>query len=656
MRQRRVRLASAVALMVVLAVLLVPNSQTPAAAQAACELPGLALGPRPAEAIYRIAAVLPQPCVFVSDGSVVESNSGAAVEFQIYTTFPRDVTYFVNYSTDGVSATEGSDFVAVSDTVGLRFGTPSVTISVPVLGDTVFEPDEVFHVNLTAAGEGFRIEDGQGAGTIVNDDPAPPPAPAPVPPPAPAPDGVPPPEPVPAGELPPPPVFTVPTPAAPGPAAPVASPSPTPAPSGPAPAVGPRQTVSLRAAGNGKEAPPGGAIDLTAGGFASCAEVLFLLDGVRVASGVPAPDGSAAIDGVSVPGDADPGAHSVSARCDGPGFGQPRTRLTVTSPPVHRTALVTSIPQPWQVPLDAVSIGFSLLAALAMIVLVAVPAELFNSTFEENNAEIRAFLHLPARKREPRQSLSPVATFTLFVFVGGFLYALLSPGFGLDASSFALVAGMAVALAVTTAGFGVPQGIYMRRRFGERGQLSVVPGTLVVSVVFVLLSLSIRLNPGLIYGIVGGFAFRNSLARDEEGRLAAGTTLCLLLVCLAAWFARAAISDLAVRPDAGFVILTVEAALAGIVLVGLESLTIGLIPLRALNGRKIADWSFAAWMVVFSITAAAFVHILLTPSSGYVSPLQGRSGIIFLSMAGLLAAGAVAFWAYFQFREPRREP
>ncbi|MEX0790752.1 MAG: FGLLP motif-containing membrane protein [Actinomycetota bacterium] len=413
--------------------------------------------------------------------------------------------------------------------------------------------------------------------------------------------------------------------------------------------------MSARAAGGGTQAPPGGELDLSAGGFASCSEVLFLLDGIRIGSRVPAPDGSASIDGVSVPGDAKPGIHSVSARCDGPGFGAPRTRITVTSPVAHRTALVTSIPQPWQVPLDAVSIGISLLAALGMIVLVAIPAELFNSTLEENNAEVRAFLHLPARRREPRQTLSPAATFALFVLVGGFLYALLSPGFGPDASSFALVAGMTVALAVTTAGFAFPQGAYMRRRFGDRGRLSVVPATLVVSTVFVILSLAIQLNPGLIYGVVAGFAFRNALAEDEEGRLAAWTTLCLLLVCLGAWFARAAILNLAARPDAGFMILAAEAALAGIVLVGLESLTIGLIPLKALNGRKIANWSFPAWMAVFTITAAAFVHILLTPSSGYVSPLQGRSGIIFLALAGLLAAGAVAFWAYFQFREPRKD-
>jgi hypothetical protein len=650
------RLAAAVALLTVLAALLIQDSQTPAVAQAGCEMPPVA-GRVPAEALFTIAVVAPLPCVFISDGSVVESNSEAAVEFRIHTTLPRDFSYFVNYSTESVSAVAGQDFVAVSGTVALSLGSPSVLISVPVIGDSVFEPDEVFHVNLTTDGEGFRIEDGRGVGTIVNDDPAPPgPPPAPAPPPAPVPDGVTVPSPEPTGELPPPPVFTVPTPTSPTSTPPAASASPAPSPSGAAPVRGRGQTVSVRAAGGGTQAPPGGALDLSAGGFASCSQVLFLLDGVRIGSLVPSPDGSASIDGVSVPGDAKPGAHSVSARCDGPGFGAPRTRLTVTSPPVHRTALVTSLPQPWQVPVDAVSIGISLLAALAMIVLVAIPAELFNSTLEENNAEVRALLHLPARRREPRQPLSPAATFTLFVLVGGFLYALLSPGFGPDASSFALVVGMTVALAVTTAGFAFPQGVYMRRRFGDSGRLSVVPATLVVSTVFVILSLAVRLNPGLIYGVVAGFAFRNALAEDEEGRLAAGTTVFLLLVCLTAWFTRAAISDLAAGPDAGFMILAVEAALAGVVLVGLESLTIGLIPLRALNGRKIANWSFPAWMAVFTITTAAFVHILLTPSSGYVSPLQGRSGVIFLCLAGLLAAGAVAFWAYFQFREPRREP
>ncbi|MEX0790948.1 MAG: hypothetical protein WD178_09260, partial [Actinomycetota bacterium] len=65
------RLAAALALLTVFAALLIRNSQAPAAAQSGCET--LSAGGRPGsdEATFRIAAVAPLPCVFISDGSVV---------------------------------------------------------------------------------------------------------------------------------------------------------------------------------------------------------------------------------------------------------------------------------------------------------------------------------------------------------------------------------------------------------------------------------------------------------------------------------------------------------------------------------------------------------------------------------------------------------
>ncbi len=550
------KLAVLIPLLLLFSVVLVRTFWAPAAAQAACTF-DTASAPPP----FRIASVAPQPatlalevpavlCVFISDATVVEGNAETVILFEVTKSFASAVNVQVDYTTAPGTASSPSDFEESSGTVTLAGDTVRAVISVPVSGDQEFETDETFFVNLTTTSDEFRIEDPQGAGTIINDDPAPlPPPPSPLPsPPPPAPETVIPTEAPPPAPIESPPSFVVPGAAT---ATPTPSPSPTPAATEepPAPPQAPRQQVSVTAAGGGKESPPGGSVDLSAGGFASCAEVLFLLDDARIGSRVPDPTGRVSLDGVSVPGDAEPGKHTLSARCDGPGFGIASTRLTVTSPPVHRTELVTSLPQPWQVPVDPVSIGISLLAALAAIVLVAIPAELFNSTLEANNAEIREFLHLPEQRREPRFSISPVAAFSLFVFVGGFLYALLSPGFGVDLSSFALITGMTIALTITTVGFGIPQGLYMRRKFGESGRLSVVPATLVVSAIFVVLSLAARLNPGLIYGIVAGFAFRNQLARDEEGRLAATSTVFLLVICLGAWFTRA--RDLFGRRGAG---------------------------------------------------------------------------------------------------------
>src|SRR5438128_6033450 len=48
-------------------------------------------------------------------------------------------------------------------------GTTSQTVTVTVNGDTKFEPDETFFVNLTLP-VNATIADGQGVGTIQNDD------------------------------------------------------------------------------------------------------------------------------------------------------------------------------------------------------------------------------------------------------------------------------------------------------------------------------------------------------------------------------------------------------------------------------------------------------------------------------------------------------
>ncbi|RWA98159.1 MAG: hypothetical protein EOQ39_35870, partial [Mesorhizobium sp.] len=59
--------------------------------------------------------------------------------------------------------------------VGLTFlpGATTATINVPVNGDTIFEPDETFTLNLSNP-VNVTIADGQGLGTILNDDAAPP--------------------------------------------------------------------------------------------------------------------------------------------------------------------------------------------------------------------------------------------------------------------------------------------------------------------------------------------------------------------------------------------------------------------------------------------------------------------------------------------------
>ena len=73
-------------------------------------------------------------------------------------------------STDG-TAHEPGDYGAMTTRLTFAPGQTSKTVVVKVHGDTVDEPDENFVVNLTVVSGEVVLGDGQGEGTILDDDP-----------------------------------------------------------------------------------------------------------------------------------------------------------------------------------------------------------------------------------------------------------------------------------------------------------------------------------------------------------------------------------------------------------------------------------------------------------------------------------------------------
>jgi cephalosporin-C deacetylase-like acetyl esterase len=113
------------------------------------------------------------PTISINDVSALEGNSGTS-ELTFTVTLSRTSLQQVqvNYATaenSPVSAMEGTDYQAASGTLTFPPNSTSQTFSVTLNGDTTPEPDETFLVNLSAASNGI-IGDGQGTGTITNDD------------------------------------------------------------------------------------------------------------------------------------------------------------------------------------------------------------------------------------------------------------------------------------------------------------------------------------------------------------------------------------------------------------------------------------------------------------------------------------------------------
>lgn len=108
--------------------------------------------------------------VRINDVSITEGNRNTRnAIFTITLTSPLSTAVTVNFATANGTAVAGSDYNATSGSVRIRAGRTSATVSVAVRGDRTVEADETFFVNLTSV-SGTSIIDGQGVGTILNDD------------------------------------------------------------------------------------------------------------------------------------------------------------------------------------------------------------------------------------------------------------------------------------------------------------------------------------------------------------------------------------------------------------------------------------------------------------------------------------------------------
>ena len=108
--------------------------------------------------------------VVIDDKSIQEGDAGTKVMTFTLTRSSGTAAFDVNFATSNGTAIAGEDYVATSGVVHFAAGETQKTISVTINGDTKFEADETFNVNLSNATNGATIADNVGVGTIQNDD------------------------------------------------------------------------------------------------------------------------------------------------------------------------------------------------------------------------------------------------------------------------------------------------------------------------------------------------------------------------------------------------------------------------------------------------------------------------------------------------------
>ena len=131
------------------------------------------LTPRNSSSVAVSCNVVDLPTVSINDVTQLEGDTGSTTNFVFTVTLSEPapaggVSFDIATSDD--SAMSGSDFDATSARLTIEAGATSTTFSVPVHGDADLEINETFLVKLSNVSEGFAIGDGEGLGTITNDD------------------------------------------------------------------------------------------------------------------------------------------------------------------------------------------------------------------------------------------------------------------------------------------------------------------------------------------------------------------------------------------------------------------------------------------------------------------------------------------------------
>jgi hypothetical protein len=361
-----------------------------------------------------------------------------------------------------------------------------------------------------------------------------------------------------------------------------------------------------------------------------------------------------------------------------PAFHLPQTTRQQASATAVADGRRSSFPGSLTTPSEAVSnLGDRLPQDLLLVALLGLlmifPAQIFNSTYEDNHERIdRQLVKLRLRRRQPvvvPQQPAPdaaaisgaedpvpprgrrLAVFVACALVGSLLGGFLDPGFGADTASYALVVGLFAALVVAVLVSAFAARLFRTvTHHGRDWYLRAIPSALLIGVLCVVVSRVTHFEPGYLYGVLGGAVFAMSLERRSEGRAEVAVSVTALVVALAAWVVFDPVARAADGTDPSFLLLSADSFLAALFIGGIEGLLFGLIPLRFLPGYRVRSWSWAAWGVLTAVVLFTFVHVLLMPESGYLG--RSTAASVRLSVALFIAFGIASglFWLWFRLR------
>lgn len=326
----------------------------------------------------------------------------------------------------------------------------------------------------------------------------------------------------------------------------------------------------------------------------------------------------------------------------------------------ERAKFVTSVTDPSQLPKDFKTIAKAILLAMFLVLLIFFPADLFNGTLQTNYEEVSGWFKLTKlRHLHERVSLHklPIGfSVAIYAALAALLNSQLSPGFGLNRASYALLLGMFLALIITASVYDLVRGHYLKSRYNKTSRLRTHAIGLGTGAILVIISRMANFLPGYLYGLFTGLVFHDDPTEEQDGEGLAVASVVLLAMAIGGWFALVPVRQAIANSNAGFPLLVLEATLATLWVSTLGAIVFGLIPLRYLYGEALKKWNTLGWSLIYGAGMVLFVYTLLDPAQSFYGKSDQVSLFAVLALFFGFGIFSVAFWGYFRYRPARLQP
>ncbi|MBX9472933.1 hypothetical protein [Microcella sp.] len=322
------------------------------------------------------------------------------------------------------------------------------------------------------------------------------------------------------------------------------------------------------------------------------------------------------------------------------------------SQPATPSAISDSIPTIERIFSSPLTIIVSGGLALAILLLVAFPAELLNSTLASNSRRLgrwyAAIENGVDRATEWFASVTRTRALAaaLLVVLTSLIFGFVDPEYGFDPVSVRMTVSLAIGLFIVTYVSSWISGAIIRRVWSIETRVSLQPAALVFAVIGVVVARILEFSPGFLIGLVIGLDLVTRVGAPHRVRAILTNIGVIVGLAVASWIGFSIMSAV-MTGEPTVVGLLVSDALVATTAEGLTAALAALLPLGFLDGHEVFRRSKLLWAGSFAAVATVFSLIVLPTAAGETDDVA-NVGFWMLVMV-IFAAVTLTLWAILHF-------